>query len=183
MAQPNVSAKVGTDKVVLSWAKVPGAKFYRVWGMDLKTGKYTALTKTTKLSYTRTGRKAGTEYAYAVRACFVNKAGKEIRSPFNKDFDNVYVCTLCKAPAAKASVSGKTVVLKWAKCPGASFYKVYKYNAKTKKYSTLVSATTKLSLKLTKQAKGTNYYLVRAFNKYGLGSKYSTKNLVKAKVK
>ena len=184
LAQPNVKAKVGVDRVALSWAKVPGAKFYRVYGMDLKTGKYTQLAKTTKTSYTRTGRKPGTEYAYAVRACFINKAGKEIRSPFNKEFDNVYACTLCKAPAPKAKVSGKTVTLKWAKVAGADFYKVYKYNSKTKKYSTLCITSNKVvTAKLTKQAKGTNYYLVRAFNHYGAGSQYSKKNLIKAIVR
>ena len=110
------------------------------------------------------------------------ESGKEVLSPYTKK-DNVNVVTLCSAPKVKASVSGKTVTLKWAKISGAKFYRVYQYNTKTKKYSTLVKSTGKLSVKLTKQAKGTHYYLVRAFNKADNGSKYTTKNLVKAIVR
>lgn len=183
LGKPSVTAKVGTDKVVLSWSKVAGAQYYRVYGYNIKTGKYTRLANTKSLSYTRTGRTPGTEYAYLVRAYFINKAGKEVLSSYNPDYDNVYCCTLCKAPSAKATVSSKAVTLKWAKCAGASYYRIYKYNTKTKKYTTLVSSTAKLSVKLTNQPKGTNYYLVRAFNSYNLGSKYSTKTLTKAVVK
>ncbi|MBR2590625.1 MAG: hypothetical protein IKE65_06855 [Clostridia bacterium] len=183
LGKPSVKARVGTDKVVLEWNKVAGAQFYRVWGLNLSTGKYELLAKTTKCSFTKTGRKPGTRYVYAVRACFTNKAGKEVRSSFNADYDNIETYTLCKAPAVKASVSGKTVTLKWAKCAGTNYYKVYKYNTKTKKYTTVISATALTDIKLSEQPKGTSYYLVRAYNKADLGSKYTTNNLVKAVMK
>lgn len=181
LGKPKVSATVSANAVKLTWKKVSGATKYRVYGYNLKTGKYTRLADTTKLTYTRTGRAGGTAYAYLVRALFV-ESGKEVLSPYTKK-DNVNVVTLCSAPKVKASVSGKTVTLKWAKISGAKFYRVYQYNTKTKKYSTLVKSTGKLSVKLTKQAKGTHYYLVRAFNKADNGSKYTTKNLVKAIVR
>ena len=182
LAKPIVSARVGENKIVLSWAKIPGAQYYRIYGYNIKTGKYDRLANTKALSYTRTGRKPGTEYAYLVRAYFINKAGKEVLSAYS-EANNVYCATLCKAPVAKSTVSGKNVTLKWAKVAGASFYRVYQYNTKTKKYTTLASALTKPNVTLSKQAKGTHYYLVRAFNKYSQGSKYTTKNLTKAVVK
>ncbi|MBR0414719.1 MAG: hypothetical protein IJI67_06590 [Clostridia bacterium] len=183
LGAPGVTAKMGVDKVALSWLKIPGAKFYIVYALNYKTGKFSRIAKITKLSYTITGRKPGTKYGYAVRAGFYNKAGKEVLSPFYKVTDTIEVYTLCKAPAAKSSVAGKAVTLKWAKCAGAAYYKVYEYNAKTKKYTTLVGSTKNISVKLTNRSKGTHYYLVRAFNKENLGSKYSTKNLVKAVIK
>ena len=181
LGKPKVSATVSANAVKLTWKKVTGATKYRVYGYNLKTGKYTRIADTTKLTYTRTGRAGGTAYAYLVRALFV-QSGKEVLSPYTKK-DNVNVVTLCAAPKVKAAVSGKTVTLKWAKISGTKFYRVYQYNAKTKKYNTLVNSTGKVSVKLTKQAKGTHYYLVRAFNKAGNGSKYTTKNLVKAVVR
>ncbi|MBR0414581.1 MAG: hypothetical protein IJI67_05895 [Clostridia bacterium] len=182
LGKPQVKAKAGVNAITLSWAKVPGAKHYRVYGYNTKTGKYSRIVNTNKLSYTRKGRTAGTQYVYLVRAYFINAAGKEVLSPYTKA-DNVSIYTLCSAPKAKAAVSGKTVTLKWAKISNAKFYRVYQYNTKTKQYTTLVKSTTKLDVKLTKQAKGTHYYLVRAFNKGGAGSNYSTKTLTKAVVK
>ncbi|MBE6818421.1 MAG: hypothetical protein E7517_04590 [Ruminococcaceae bacterium] len=180
---PGVTAKVGADKVALSWLKIQGAKFYIVYALNYKTGKFSRIAKTTKLSYTITGRKPGTKYGYAVRAGFYNKAGKEVLSPFNKITDTIEAYTLCKAPVAKGTAAGKTVTLKWAKCAGAAYYKIYAYQAKTKKYTTLVGSTKNLIVKLKNQSKGTHYYLVRAYNKEGMGSKYSTGNLVKVIVK
>ena len=183
LGKPSVRAKSTADSVTLSWDKVYGAAGYRVYGYNIKTGQYTKLADTTKLSYKRTGRKPGTEYAYLVRAYYKDSNGKLVLSEYNKNFNNVYIYTLCKAPSVKASVSGKTVTLKWAKCAGAQFYRVYEYNAKTKKYTTLVKQTKSLSAKLTKRTKGTHYYLVRAFNNGDVGSAYSTKNHVKVVVK
>lgn len=182
LGKPAVTAKAGVNAVALSWKKVPGATAYRIYGYNLKTKKYTRIADTKALSYVCKGRAAGTAYTYLVRAYFVNKAGKEVLSPFSVS-DNVNIVTLCSAPRAKAAVSGKTVVLKWAKVAGAKAYRVYKYNTKTKKYTTVVSATAKTAVKLTKQPKGNNYYLVRAFNAAKVGSNFTTKNLVKAVVK
>ncbi|MBR2590087.1 MAG: hypothetical protein IKE65_04115 [Clostridia bacterium] len=183
LGAPGVTTRVGVDKVALSWQKIPGAKFYIVYALNYKTGKFSRIAKITKLSYMVTGKKPGTKYGYAVRAGFYNKAGKEVLSPFNKVSDTIEVYTLCKAPAAKGCVAGKTVTLKWAKCAGTAYYKIYEYNAKTKKYTTLIGSTKNLSVKLKNRSKGTHYYLVRAYNKESLGSKYSTKNLVKAVIK
>ena len=182
LGKPKVTAKAGVNAIALSWKKVAGATAYRVYGYNIKTGKYSKIADTKSLSYTRKGRTAGTQYVYLVRAIGKDKNGTTVLSPYTAA-DNVSIYTLCSAPKAKATVSGKTVTLKWAKVQNAKFYRVYKYNVKTKKYTTLVKSTTKLNVKLTKQLKGTNYYLVRAFNKASVGSNYTTKNLTKAVVR
>ena len=182
LGKPKVTAKAGVNAVGLSWKKVPGATGYRVYGYNLKTGKYTKIADTKNLTYTRKGRAAGTKYTYLVRAFYTNKEGKVVLSPYDYS-DNVSVVTLCSAPKAKATVSGKTVTLRWGKVSGAKYYRVYKYNTRTKKYSTLVKSTTKLTASFKNQPKGNNYYLVRAFNSAGAGSNYTTKNLVRAVVR
>ena len=184
LAKPTLKvSKVSQAAVALKWNKVAGAKYYRVYAYNTKTGKYTTVVKsTTATSCTVKKLAAGTTYYYLVRAYFLNKAGNEVLSPYTKA-DNVKAITLCKAPTVKAAVKGKTVTLKWAKVTGAKFYRVYKYNTKTKKYTTLLKSTTKLTASFKSQPKGNNYYLVRAFNAKSEGSVYTTKNLVKAVVK
>ena len=175
-------SKASAGALTLKWNKVAGAKFYRVYSFDAKTGKYKKLANVSSLSYTVKKLKAGSTYRFLVRAYFINKAGKEVLSPYTVS-DNLKAVTLCKAPAVKSSVSKKTVTLKWNKVSGAKFYRVYKFNPKTGKYKALVKGSTALSVKLKNQAKGKGYYLVRAFNSALQGSAYTKANLVKATVK
>ena len=183
LAKPVVKVvKVSTAAVALKWSKVPGAKYYRVYEYNTKTKKYVPIAKTAALTYSVKKLAAGSTHYFLVRAYFLNKAGAQVGSLFEVK-DCVKGVVLCKAPSVKAAASGKTVTLKWAKVSGVKFYRVYEYNAKTKKYTTLLKSTTKLSAKLAKQKAGTHYYLVRAFNASSQGSVYTLKNLVKVKVK
>ena len=181
LAKPVVSVKTSAAAVALRWQKVAGAQYYRVYQYNTSTKKYVRVANTKTLSYTIKNKVAGSSYYYLVRACFVNAAKKEFLSPFTVK-DNVKAVTLCKAPAVKATVSGRSVTLKWAKVSGAAFYRIYRYNAKTQKYSTITANYKGARYILKNQAKGTNYYLVRAFNAAGAGSAYNTKILAKAKV-
>ncbi|MBE6817723.1 MAG: fibronectin type III domain-containing protein [Ruminococcaceae bacterium] len=180
LAKPVVKATTGTNAVKLSWAKVPGAKYYRIYVYS--ASKYKRVANTSSLSYTIKNLKAGTKYVYLVRAYYVNAAKAEVLSPFTVS-DNVAAVTLCKAPAVKASVSGKKVTLKWGAVAGAKYYRIYRYNTKTKKYTSLATNIKTLSYALKNQPKGTNYYLVRAYNSAGGGSAYNTKILAKAAVR
>ena len=180
-AKPKVSAKTSASAVKLSWKKVTGAQYYRIYSYNTSTKQYKGIANTKNLSYTVKKLKAGTTYYYLVRSFYVMSNNEKSYSPYTVK-DNVKAVTLCAAPRVKASVSGKTVTLKWAKCANAKFYKVFQYNAKTKKYTAL-KRTTALSAKLSAQAVGTHYYLVRAYNSASTGSAYSTKNLAKAVVK
>ena len=177
LAKPKVKVTNGTTWVKLSYAKVAGAKSYIIYQYNKSKKTYTTLAKVSALSYKITGKSPCTTYYFLVRA-----TDGDHKSPYITS-DNVKALTLCKAPSAKASVSGKTVTLKWAKISGAKYYRIYKYNASKNKYTTVLSKTTAISVKLSKQSKGTNYYLVRAFNANNAGSAYTTKNLTKAVIK
>ena len=77
----NVKVKsVDETSAKLTWDKVNGAKGYRVYVLNTKTGKYKkviTLPKADKTSYKLTGLKAGKEYKYKVRA-YVKDNGKTV---------------------------------------------------------------------------------------------------------
>ena len=171
---------VSSRAVALTWSKIAGAEYYKVYEYNAQTKSYRLIAKTTALHYTVQGKAAATKYNYVIRACFMTLDGtKEVGSLSNA----VNAFTRCKVPNMKASVSKSTVTLKWTKSSGAKFYRVYKYNTKTHKYSVLVSSTTKTALTLKNQPKGNNYYLVRAFNSNSVGSQFTTAHFAKAAVK
>lgn len=63
-----------------------------------------------------------------------------------------------------ASQSTNAIKLKWSAVPGATGYRVFLYNAKTKKYTTLTN-TTKNTYTVSKLNTGTNYtFAVRAYS-------------------
>lgn len=53
--------KVSSGKYKLSWKKVEGAGYYRIYLYDSKTGKYKYIDKTENCNYTLTGMKKGTQ--------------------------------------------------------------------------------------------------------------------------
>lgn len=66
-----------------------------------------------------------------------------------------------------ASQSTNAIKLTWSAVPGATGYRVFLYNAKTKKYTTLAN-TTKNTYTVSKLNPGTNYtFAVRAYSTVG----------------
>ena len=65
-----------------------------------------------------------------------------------------------------ATQTATTVKLSWSQVTGATGYRIYKYNTKTKKYETVKSETTKTSYTVKSLKSGTNYkFAVRAYTK------------------
>ena len=80
------------------------------------------------------------------------------------------------APAFTLVGGSKSVQLSWKAVEDASFYRVYLYNAQTKKHSRLAQ-TTALKFTHSSLAEGTKYtYLVRAFDVNAIGSNYTEKS-------
>ena len=173
--------KTGVNTVKLSWTKVPGAKYYRIYELDTK-GVYQRIVNTTKLTYTLKNRLSATRYNYRVRAYYINAAGKEVLSDYTGS-GHTEATTLPEAPKATATVSGKDVYLSWNRVPRGGYYRVFRYDPKTGKYITLVDKYGGRTFVAQNQPKGTNYYLVRAYLWRGGASPYSTKILTKAVVK
>ena len=120
-AAPQISVALHetSGKPVLSWEKVSGAKKYTVYRATSEDGKYTKLGTTTKLSYTDSKAKPGTEYFYKVIA-------NGSKSSYNSIYSNVAVTI---GYAAKPQVTlkndskGKPVV-SWKKISEAEKYMV-----------------------------------------------------------
>ena len=171
--KPNFILAATQNTVTVSWKKMAGYAFYRVYAYNASTKKYERLVQSTGTSFTVKDLNKNTAYTFLVRA-FVN-ADKGTAYTVK---DNKTITTATDKPAFKMShVTGTTLTLAWNKVTGASFYRVYSYNAATKKYERLAQ-TTALSYKLTGLKNNTNYpVLVRAFNKNEVGSDYNASDV------
>ena len=143
-----LSAKnVTSESVTLSWNKVSGADGYRVYRYSYDNRKWSAVKKTTAVSFTDKAMKPGKRYAYRVRAYETTN----YKTVYGSYSSNVYV----NVPPEKVNgvgtydVTSDSITLKWNKAEGATGYIVYMYNSSTGKYIRL-GVTAKNSYKAEK---------------------------------
>ena len=163
---PDVTSKITATQtltaVTLKWSKVPKADGYRVYVYNTKTKEYEKVKDVTGTSIKITGLKAGTGYAYRIRAYTDTKKDGRIWGDYSKTFETA---TKCKAPTLSAVQTTTAITLKWGKVKGADGYRVFRYNTKTKKYEK-VKDVTGTSLKISKLSAGKKYkFKVRAYTK------------------
>lgn len=82
-APKGIKGTVSEDKITLKWNKVSGAKAYRVYKYNSKTGKYVKYKDVTGTTCTVTGLKAGTSYKFKVYA-LTSKNGKYVQHKASK---------------------------------------------------------------------------------------------------
>ena len=160
ISAPKISVtKAASGKPTVKWPAVDGAVKYKVYRATSKSGTYSLMLTTTKLSYTNTSAKAGTTYYYKVKA--VNASDK------TSSYSNI---VSLKATLGKPDVTISTVAstgkikLTWDKVDGATKYEIYRATSKTGTYSKLTT-TTSTSYTNTSAKVGTAYYYkVRAIN-------------------
>ena len=175
-SKPDFSLEAGKTNVLVKWKKVTGASYYRVYTYDKSSGKYERLAQTTATSFNYTGLKRYTEYVLLVRA--FTKAGTGSKYSTK---DNRTTITVPDAPKLTLKQAGQNALsLSWNAVKGASFYRLYSYDASTKKYTRLAQVTDTSYLIKKLKAGDTCYLLVRAFNKAEAGSEYTTGNLLTA---
>ena len=154
-----VTAVKSKDKVELTWSASPGATGYCVYQKSGNSWK--EVLNTGKTKHTFDGAKASGKYTYYVQP-YIETESDVIWS------DRTQVTAFDKTvkPAkltAKQTIT--TITLSWSKVTGATGYRVYKYNSKTKKYEYLKS-TTGTSLKIIDLKSGTKYkFKIRAYVK------------------
>ena len=171
---PKLIANGGKRAVTLNWTAVEGATRYRIYAYNAKTKTYTGVANTTKTTYTVSKLADGTAYTYLVRAY-----NGTAYSPYSVK-DHATARTKCAAPKLTATGGKKCVKLQWKAVTGATSYRIYAYDAKTKKY-TSIATTKKTAYTVTGLKNGTAYtYLVRA-NNGATYSPYTTKNHVTVK--
>ncbi len=155
-----LTATQSKSTVTLSWNKVKNATGYRVY--QKVDGKWKKLYDTSKNTYKVTSLKSGTEYSFAVKA-YVKSNGKTY---WSVNYAGIKTGT---EPAITKSVTAtqttNTITLSWSKVTGATGYRVYKYNTKTKKYEK-IKTTTARSYTVTDLKAGSVYiFKVKAYKK------------------
>ena len=154
LATPVVKLSNATNGVKISWNKITGVSFYRVYRRLAGEKSWTAIKDTKSLSFTDTKASAGKNYEYTVRAI----SGKSVSSW------NVVAIVRLKTPTLKtASATEEGIKVTWGGVTGAKSYNVYRKTAKSG--WTLITNTTGKSFVDTTAEKGVTYiYTVRALN-------------------
>ena len=172
------AAAYNYNTVKLSWTKQEGVSGYQIYQYNSKTKKYTKVkTVSSKYNYAYIkSLKNGSTYKFKVRAYL--KGSKTLYGSYSSV---VSVKAAVPTPAVKTSVTYNTVKLSWDKVKDASGYRIYKYDAKTKKWVTAVKATTKTSYTFKSLTTGTEYsYRVMAYQKVSKNTYWSSYKTVKA---
>ena len=159
-----ISATKKQTEIKLTWKAVDGAVGYRVYVLNTKTGKYKTLAKYVKgkTTYTVKDLKAGTNYKFAVKA--YGKDGDTIvwATTYTEASFTTLVSKTSKITATPAKTSVK---LTWKAVSGADGYRVYVYNTKTKKYSTVATVKGKTTYTVKDLKAGTSYtFAVKAYD-------------------
>ena len=167
----DLAVKRSSDKPVLSWGKVSGAKKYEIYRATSETGSYTKLTTTTKCSYTDSKASADKQYFYKIRVISSNASNGKYSA----------VRSSCARPVVKTALTedGKPV-LSWAAVEGALAYKVYRSTKSGSGYKVIDTTGECTYTDLTATTGKTYYYKVVAVGEDGV-SAYSSYKKVAAK--
>jgi len=163
LPRPNVTASnvASSGKVKLSWKKIDGAAKYEVYRATSKTGKYTKLGTTTKLTYTDTNAAAGKTYYYKVKAIHSKSAANSAFSAVDSRTADLKQPTITLSNVAS---SGKNKI-SWKAISGAAKYQVYFSTTGKDGSFKLLGTTTKLSYTHSGAVAGkTYYYKVKAIH-------------------
>ncbi|MGO5358298.1 GH25 family lysozyme [Anaerofustis sp. LCP19S3_F7] len=166
ISTPKLTFYSSSDNAIkVTWNKVSNATGYRVYRYNSKTKKYDILkdiTSGSTTSYTDSKLSSGTTYIYKIRSFYTDKSGSRVYS--NASSATYATTDPKKVTGLKVTTTYTNKInLKWSKASGASGYKIYKYNSKSKSYVYLatVKGNTYQDKKVSKNK--TYYYKVRAY--------------------
>ena len=162
LATPKLtSVSAANNGAVISWEKVPNAELYRVF-YKTASGGWTKLSDTTSTSYTWTGAKIGTTYAFTVRC--VTKDGKTYTSGYDntgKSFKQIANPVLSSLEPTSTGIN-----ISWGSVSGAEKYRIF-YKTSSSDWI-WVADTTSTSYNWKGAKSGTNYaFTVRCLNSAG----------------
>lgn len=166
-AVTRITSTQTTGSIKLTWSKVTGATGYRVYRYNEKTKAYDIKKDVAGTSITISKLEAGKKYKFRIRA-FTKDGSTTI---WAADSTSVTVATKpVKVTGLKAVQSTSAIKLSWSGIKGATGYRIYRYNPKTKAYDIKkdVSGT---SLIIKKLSAGKKYkFKVRACINTDLGT-------------
>ncbi|MCO8193980.1 MULTISPECIES: GH25 family lysozyme [Anaerofustis] len=166
ISTPKLTFYSSSDNAIkLTWNKISNATGYRIYRYNSKTKKYDVLkdiTSGSTTNYTDSKRSSATTYIYKIRSFYTDKSGSRIYSSASSA---TYATTDPKKVSGLKVTTTYTnkINLTWSKVYGASGYRIYKYNSKSKTYVYLatVKGNTYQDKKVSKNK--TYYYKVRAY--------------------
>lgn len=176
---PVIKGSLKGNKPNISWSKVEYASKYTVYRKTSKSGKYSKVGTTTRLSYVDKSAYPCKAYYYKVYAYDKNnkasKGSKVVKITSGKEIMSV--------KPSNRSVDGKPMIV-WKKVPTASKYVIYRATSKSGKYSKVYTAKGSGTTYINIAAKNgkTYYYKIRAYDKSKryIGYSSAIKNKTKA---
>lgn len=169
--------------ITLKWSAVKGADGYRVYVKNSKGNWKTLATVKGKNYYKVEDLKAGTEYEFAVKAYAKTDDGTVWATEY---IEGAFKTLPGKTSKITYKSNKSAVKLTWKEVKGADGYRVYVYNTKTKKYTTVATVKGKTSYTVKELKAGTTYkFAVKAYYKYDgatvWSNQYTTINTKTAK--
>ena len=154
-----------SSSVKISWKKQSGVTGYRISCYESSGALFSeSYTTGNKNDFTVKGLEGGKTYKFRVSSYLTSKAGNSY-GPMSKSISMTTKPE--KVTELGASTTTKTsITLSWEKVTGATGYKVYAYNTRTKK-ATLIATTRTNSYKVKKLTTAKKYsYVVKAYRVY-----------------
>lgn len=159
-----------TESIHIVWHNVTGAKGYRLYRSNARSGPYTQTgDDLTLTNHTDTGLEAGTTYFYRLKA--YNDFGESDMGA--EEFGITQSASAPGTPAGLAvgSATSSSLGISWNSVPGAEGYRLYRSTSSGGAYSQLGGNLTATSFNDTGLAPSTTYYYkVSAYNAYGESS-------------
>lgn len=157
----------------ISWNAVKGADGYIVYFYNTEKGKYVTVGQTAKTTCKLTKLSSAYAYTYKIRAFSLKENGEKITSKASSAFNAVTLPATVKGFCA-SSVSTDRFTLVWKASEGDGGYRIYEYNTKTKKYSTVATVKNVCSLTISsKTPASSSVYVIRSYAKIDGKTYYS----------
>lgn len=149
-----------SDSITLAWSKVKDADFYGLYFMN-SASKWKLYRKVEGNSYKISSLPSGTTYTFGVRA-YVYEDGMNIASP---GYVTLREATKPRKPEKVVAYQNESAIkLIWSASKGATGYRVYGYNPKTKSWVIVKSNTKVCNTIVSNLATGVSYkFAVRPY--------------------
>lgn len=152
-----------TNAIRLTWSASPNATGYIIYRYNYSKKKYEKIVTTRDVTYVFTKLPSATKYNFKVKAYKVDN---------NKTYygaaSKTIITTTKPGKATNARATGKTktrIRIRWNRVRGATGYRVYIYDSKTKKYKYYGSTKNTTALIKNRKANTTYKIKVQAYKK------------------
>lgn len=152
-----------TNAIRLTWSASPNATGYIIYRYNYSKKKYEKIVTTRDVTYVFTKLPSATKYNFKVKAYKVDN-----NKTYYGTASSAIITTTKPGKATNARATGKTktkIRIRWNRVRGATGYRVYIYDSKTKKYKYYGSTKNTTALIKNRKANTTYKIKVQAYKK------------------